>query len=34
MFDVVALGAGDALLGTDGSVTKAKYKTTKVSLEK
>jgi len=30
IFDVVALGTGDALLGVDGSVTKTNYKTTKV----
>ncbi|EJD48258.1 hypothetical protein AURDEDRAFT_113089 [Auricularia subglabra TFB-10046 SS5] len=30
VFDVVALGVGDAVLGADGSVSKMKYKTTKV----
>ncbi|KAG7099851.1 hypothetical protein E1B28_001658 [Marasmius oreades] len=34
VFDIVALGVGDAVLGADGSVTKAKYKTTKDTASK
>ncbi|KAK0447554.1 hypothetical protein EV421DRAFT_1786727 [Armillaria borealis] len=30
LFDIIALGVGDAVLGADGSVTKTKFKTTKV----
>ncbi len=30
LFDIVALGMGDAVLGADGSVTKTEFKTTKV----